>query len=232
MNFIKEIFFDDVGDKIHRQFIRFGKGDYKGRFTLNLWKTKKVKVKTSFEFANDLVLLCSEFESKEFRVSGIVLSKKDISDIMSRNNIKGVSEKKRGIFQNNIDLQELNEEQLKELEKESYSTLLDLEGDGFKLKIKKKIPRPGKSEKRIDNKFCQLEADEKYYSKIKEDFFWDMPKAKKINISHEIIINEIIMPEGEKDFAKIREAAKRKGKIIRHAVADDKEILSEKEFVA
>ena len=228
MNFVKKIFEDQVDDKTHGQFIKFGKGDYKGRFPLSFWKTKKVKVKTCFVFASDLVLLCSEFGS--CKVSGIVLSKKDISDIMSRNNIKGDSERKKGIFQNNIDLQELNEEQLKELEKESHSTLLDLEGDGFNLKIKKKIPRPGKGEGKIDSKFCQLEADEKYYSKIKEDLFWDMPEAKKINISHEIIINEIVMPEGEKDFAKIREMAKRKGKIIREADVDGKEIVKEKEF--
>ena len=106
-----------------------------------------------------------------------------------------------------------------------------MEGEGFKLKIKKKLPKPGKSEKKIDNGFCQLEADEKYYSKIKEDFFWDMPETKKISISHEIIVNEVVMPKDEKDFAKIREIAKRKGKIIRNGKIDDKEIISEKEFV-
>ena len=89
-----------------------------------------------------------------------------------------------------------------------------------------------KSEKKIDNGFCQLEADEKYYSKIKEDFFWDMPETKKIDITHKLIIDEIIMPDDEKDFSKIRELAKRKGKIFRIAKIGEKEIISEKDFEA
>ena len=106
-----------------------------------------------------------------------------------------------------------------------------MEGEGFKLKVKKKLPRPGKSEKKVDEKFCQLEADKKYYSKIKEDFFWDMPETKKINISHEVDIREIVAPKGETDYAKMREIAKRKGKIVRKAIVDGKEIVSEKEFI-
>tara|TARA_Y100000296_G_scaffold67236_1_gene79765 strand:- start:1112 stop:1858 length:747 start_codon:yes stop_codon:yes gene_type:complete len=248
MNFIKKIFDGNIDENVHFQFIRFGKGNYKGRFRLGLWKTKKIKVKTSFEFSNDLVLLCSEFGGG--KVSGIVLTKKDISGIMSENDIEGNSEvKKNGLYyQNNIPEQELGKEQIIELEKESYSALLDIEGEGFKLKVKKKLPKPGKNEDKIDTRFCTLEADEKFYSKIKEDFFWDMPEAKKIDITHEVIIDEIVMPEskseiftgsssekpnqGEKDFAKIRELAKRKGKIIRKAEIDGKEIVSEKEFEA
>jgi len=55
---------------------------------------KKVKIKTSFELANDLVRLCSKFGN--CKVSGIALSKENISEIMSKNNIKLDSESKRG----------------------------------------------------------------------------------------------------------------------------------------
>ena len=232
MNFIKKIFEENIDEKVHFKFVKFGKGTYKKRFPLRLWKTNKIKVKTSFEFASDLALFCSELG--ECKVSGIVLSKKDISDILSKNNIEGYSERKKGglYYQNNIHEQELKEDQLIELEKESYFVLLDIEGDGFMLKVKKKIPKPGKSEKKIDDKFCQLEADKKYDSKIRNNFFWDMPNAKKISINHEMIINEIISPDGEKDYAKMREMSKRKGKIIRKAIADGEEIISEKEFLA
>jgi len=149
MNFMKRLFNGESGVDIHQQFIRFGKGDYKGRFLLNLWKTKKIKVKTSFEFANDLIRLCSGFG--DCKASGIILSKRNISDTMSRNNIEGNSETKKGglYYRNNIPSQKLKKEQLVELEKESYFVLLDLEGDSFKLKIKKKLPKPGKSEKKI-----------------------------------------------------------------------------------
>jgi len=223
MGFVKKIVENKIDDAVHRQFIRFGKGKYVGRFLLSLRKSKKIKVKTSFEFANDLVILCSSFGNYE--VSGIILSKKDISGIIKKNNIKGNSETKKGglYYQNNIDKQELNQEQLLNLEKESYFTLLDIEGENFKLKIKKKLPKPGKDENKIDDKFCQLEADEQYYDKIKKDFFWDVPDRKKININHTVIIDQIIFPKEEKDYSKIRELAKRKGKLIRNFIIDGNE---------
>jgi len=230
MNFVKKIFSDETDDSVHKHFIRFGKGEYRGRFILNLRKTKKIKVKTSFEFANDLVKLCSELGNS--RVSGVVWSKENISEIMSKNNIKTDYKIKKGIFENNIPEQELNGEQLKELIGKAYFTLLDLEGEGFELKIKKKLPKPGKSEEKIDDKFCQLEIDDKFYRKVKDDFFWDIPEVKKVHISHILNITDIIYPEDEKDFAKIREMAKRKGKITRKIIIDEKETLTEKEFEA
>ena len=215
MNFVKKIVDGEIDEKVHQQFIRFGKGEYRGRFLLNLWKAKKIKVKSSFEFANDFVALVSGFGN--CKVSGIVMSKKNISEVLSQNNIQGDSESKKGglFYKNDIPSQEITGEQLKALEEESYFALLDVEGEEFKLKMKKKLPKPGKSENKIDDKFCQLEADEKFYSKIKEDLFWDVPESKKVSVKHSVNVSEIVPPEGEKDFAKIRELAKRKGKIVR-----------------
>jgi len=232
MNFVKKVVENKIDDSVHAQFIRFGKGEYKGRFPLNLRKSKKIKFKSGYEFSNDLVKLCALFGN--CKISGIVTSKEDISDIMGVNNIKGNSETKKGglFYVNNIDEQEITPEKLLELEKAAYFTLLDIEGDGFKIKMKKILPKPGKNEKKIDDKFCQLEADEKYYSIIKEDFFWDVVEAKKIQIKHTLLIESIIMPKDEKDFAKIRELSKRKGKMVRQITADDKESIKEHEFEA
>jgi hypothetical protein len=231
MSFIKKIFDGEVDESVHKYFIRFGKGEYRGRFPLSLWKAKKIKVKSGFEFANDLVILCASLGN--CKVSGIVLSKEDISKVMSENNIQGNSETKKGglYYQNNLESQELSSDQLMNLEKESYFTLLDIEGEGFKLKMKKKLPKPGKSEDKIDDKFCQFEAEEKYYSKIKDNFFWDV-EGKKISISHNVFVDEIIRPEGETDFAKIRENSKRKGKIVRKIVIDGSEGEKDVEFEA
>ncbi len=226
-NFIKKIFDGKNDESVHSKFIRFGKGDYRGRFLISLNRGSKIKIKTSFEFANDLASICSKFG--DCKVSGIVLSKEDISNIMSQNNIEGNSETKKGglYYQNNISSQELKGKQLEILEKASYSAMLDVEGDGFSLKTKKKLPKPGKDEKKIDDKFCQMEIDVKYLGLIREDFFWDMPEAKKISVSHQVIINQIEISKGEKDFAKARESAKRIGKIIRIANVDGKEIRKE-----
>src|SRR3990167_9278464 len=236
MNFIWKIFHDKNDESVHRQFIRFGKGEFGGRAILNLWKTRNnIKIKSSFEFANDFVLFVSwlgkEFSIEKFSVEGFILSKKDISNIMSENQIKGNSETKKGglYYQNNIVRQELSKDQLSKLERESYFSLLNIDGLGIKLKIKDKLPKPGKSEDKVDDKFCQLELDGKYYHAAKEDFFWDLPECKKAGIEHRYIITEIVLPKtNEKDYAKIREMARRKGKIIRIINADGKEIKSEK----
>jgi hypothetical protein len=45
------------------------------------------------------------------------------------------------------------------------------------------------------------------------------------------VINEILLPEGEKDFDKIRVMAKRKGKIIRN-ISDGNERVVEKPMIA
>ncbi len=232
MSFIKKVFRGEFDDSVHQQFIRYGKGDYKGRFPLSLWKTKRVKLRTSFEFANDIVLLCAKMGS--CKVSGEVVSKDDISAILSENNIEGNTQSKKAgrIFLTELPSQDLNEEQLTKLVEASTFALLDITGEGFTLKSKKKLPKPGKNENKIDDKFCQLEADEKYFSRIKDGFFWDMPEGKKIMVKHQVLIDSIKAPEGEKDFAKIRELAKRVGKIIRIADIDGTEKRSEVSFEA
>ncbi|MBU1136430.1 MAG: hypothetical protein ABIG37_03270 [Nanoarchaeota archaeon] len=229
--FIKKIFQGSVDEKIHSQFVRFGKGNYEGRAIIVIHKTKKIKLKASFEYANDFVNLVSEFGGGI--VSGIVLSKDDISNTISENNIKANSETKKGglFYKNNLAEQELNKEQIKKLLDNSYFSLLDIQGKDFILKIKKKIPKPGKSgEKKTDDKFCQLEANLKYFSQIKEAFFWDVQDCKKIKAMHTYEINELIIPQGEKDFEKIRLLTKRKGKIIRKLEIDKREETKEKEL--
>jgi len=231
-SFIKKIW-EGKGKEAHYQFVRFSKGRFENRAVLNLWKTGKIKLRGSFEWANDFVDLASELVKKS-KVSGIVLSKKDISEIMSKNNIQGNSEeKKSGLFyQNNIENQELSNEQIRELVENSYTCLLDIEEEGIVLKTKKKLPKPGKSgEGKVDDKFCQLELDLKFWDKIKESF--GLPECKKCKVSHIFEIEQIVLPETEeKDFGKIREMAKRKGKIIRKMNIDGLNKEEEIEFVS
>ena len=220
MNFIKKVFNDRVDESVHVQFTRFGKGNYGRRGLLNLWKTKIVKIKGSFEFAND-------FTSFVANLNGVVFS----GNIWSKEEIEGLSGKKKG-EKWAYEVKDFSSEDVKKIENQVYYFLLDGEGEGIKLKIKKKLPKPGKSEKKIDDKFCQMELDEKYYEKAKEEFFWDLPNGKKISVEHNFIIENIIQPKDEKDFARIRELAKRKGKIIRKATIDGEESTKEINFEA
>ena len=237
MNFIKEIFYGQSGESAHRQFIRFGKGEYNKKALLGLWRTKNVKIKGSFEFANDFVLFVASLNNTIF--NGNVWSKEEIEGL------SGKKKKDRWIYEIN----NFTSSQIKKISERVYCFLLNANGNGIKLRIKSKLPKPGKSENKVDDKFCQLELDEKYYAAAKDIFFWDLPECKKASVEHKFIINDIILPKGEArqadakmsstsgalleaDYAKIRELAKRKGKIIRTVNADGKEMKTEKEFEA
>jgi len=218
MNFIKKIFSGKVDEATHRQFIRFGKGEYRRRALLGFWKTKNIKVKSSFEFANDFVLFIAGLGDSTFN-----------GNIWSKEQIPGLSGiKKEGKIVYNVS--NLTSSQIKEIAHLVHYFLLNADGNGIKLRIKSKLPKPGKSEGKIDDKFCQLELDEKYYKAVKENFFWDLPECKKASVEHTFVIRDIITPKGEIDYAKIRELAKRKGKIVRIANIDGNEIRKETEF--
>ena len=74
--FIKDIF--EKGDlkNAHRYFLRFGKGNYKKRFLISFLKGKKIKVRASFELANDFVRFVKE--NKDVKFSGKILMKEKI----------------------------------------------------------------------------------------------------------------------------------------------------------
>jgi len=216
---MKKIFDGKSIEEAHGHFVRFGKGNYQRRFLINLNKGKKIKVRASFELANDLVKFVEENNTHP-RFSGKVLTKSKIEGITGR--------KKAGGY-----VYEITNNTLEKFNG-AYCFLLDsVDVEGMVLKIKKSLPKPGKRKDKIDDKFCMLDLDEKYLPLMKETFFWDVPEnAKKISVEHELIIDEIILPEGVEDPTEMRKLAKRKGKIVRKVIVDGKEKLSEKEFTA
>jgi hypothetical protein len=218
--FIKKVWQNKEG--VHAYFIRFSRGHFKNRAVLNLQKTTRIKLKGSFEWANDFVRIASELADIKF--SGIILNKEELPELA-----EFPKKKKTGIIQ--YEIPNISSEKIKQIEEKAYCMLLDGETPDLTLKMKKKLPKPGKSnEKKADDKFCQLEADLKYWPQIKEAFM--LPECKKCKINHAFIIEELILPEGEKDFVKIRELTKRKGKIIRNLEIDKQETKEEKDFVA
>jgi len=213
--FIKKIW-QGKGEEAHDCFVRFGRGQFKNRAVLVLQRTSKIKLKGNFEWANDFVQFVSELADTKF--SGIILSK----DKLDLENEK----KKARIFQYDVSI---NSEKVQELKDKVYCMLLDAEAEGITLKMKKKLPGKGDKAK-VDDRFCQLEIDLRFWPQVKEAFM--LPECKKCKISHIYNIGEVIMPEGEKDFVKIRELARKKGKIIRKMEIDGQESEEEKDFEA
>lgn len=211
---IDKIFSDDVDDKVHQYFVRYGKGDYKRRFLLRLSKGKKVKIRGSFEWANDFVEFVREI--KDVKYSGLIISKEKIPGKEGK--------KKSGAF-----AYEIEDSSLEGFE-EAYWYLLDVSDDEIVLKTKKKLPKPGKSVHKIDDKFCSLDLDLKYWEKAKAAFFSDVPECKKVMIEHDLLITDIEMPAGVSDPVEIRKLAKRKGVIKRKIIIDEEETVREKAF--
>jgi len=211
-SFLKKVLNQKGDEESHRYFVRFGKGQYNRRFLISLNRGAKIKIKASFELANDLVKFVDE--NKEVKFSGAILSKEKIAGKEGK--------KKKGLL-----AYEISNSSIKEFEN-AYNYLLDVNDSDIVLKIKKSLPKPGKNEEKIDDKFCSLEIDTKYWPALKEAFFWDVPECKKAEIEHNLNISEIVMPKNEKDPVKIRELAKRKGIIVRKILCDGKE--QKKEF--
>ena len=203
-SFIKKVLTGKGDADSHRYFLRFGKGDYGRRFLISLAKGDKIKMRTSFELANDIVNFVNEL--KKLKFSGKIFTKEKVPGKEGR--------KKAGLF-----VYEVTDCSLDEF-KNAYYYLLDAEDSELVLKIKKSLPKPGKDEEKVDEGFCSLIISQKYWATLKEAFFWDVPECKKANIEHELKFNEIIVPKNEKDPAKIRELAKRKGTIVRKIIVD------------
>src|SRR3989344_2087130 len=169
--FIKKVCEGRGDENTHRYFLRFGKGKYNGRFISSMNIGTKVKVKASFELANDFVEIAKEIGVKKF--TGKVLSKIAVDGLDGR--------KKAGVFSYDVQDSDLSEF------KNPYYYLVDCENTEIKIRIKKALPKPGKDAEKVDDGFCVMEIEPKYWPKAKEIFFWDTPDAKKVVVEHELV---------------------------------------------
>ncbi len=230
MNFIKKIFDDAVDESVHLQFQKFSKGEFRNRGLIEARKTGKgYSIKTSAEFANGLVRVVAEKLGEEnARVTGAIVSTQDLTGELEFKDKKQFQGVKRYL----IDKEMSGTEIIGLLDKfpKNFFALTFEVGD-MKLKIKPKAPKSGKPGKEKDGgpkaDFCNLKTSDK---NIVEDFVFEVLDFKEAKINHTFFVDEIIMPKGEKDFAKIREMAKRKGRIFRKTLIDGKEIEKEKGF--
>ena len=234
MNFIKKIFEGDVDESVHLQFQKFSKGEFQNRALIEVKKTGKgYSIKTSAEFANELVRVVAEKLGEEkTRITGAVVSTQDLTGELEFKDKKQFQGVKRYLIDSEMSGKELIN-LLDKFPKNFFA--LSFEVGETKLKIKPKAPKsgkPGKSGEKPKPNFCRLKTNDK---ELGDSFVFDTLNGtsknyfKKAEITHSFFIDEIIFPEDEKDFAKIREMAKRKGRIVREAVIDG--VSSEREIL-
>jgi hypothetical protein len=234
MSFIKKLFQGKIDEEVHRQFTRFGIGTFKDKALIDITYSKKIKLKTSAEFSNELVALMANTMTEPTHVKGIIISTKDLSkqSTIDFKEIKSFMGVKKHIIDS-----VLTKEQILEICKSfpESSIQLSFKTPYGELKIKEKPPRSSKPSIKVDETpkvdFCTLTTENK---NILDEYAFDVKEPfKKLFVSHTYIIKEIKIPEQYKnDFAMARKMATRVGKVIRKLNIDGKIKEIEKEFEA
>jgi len=247
-SFIKKIFKGKAGEDelVHSQFTKYSKGEFPNRAMIRAKNSKgKYTISTTAEYAKDLILsLAEKLGDKTTTINGAIISALDLEGFEYNERKMAMGVRKYMIYDKEMTGTEIIE-LCNKINKAFFALSFDL-GDGeTSLTIKPKSPKSAKgasSNKNPDKKakidFCKLKTSDSELIKTLI-FDSDIPDFKKIEIKHDIIVTNIIMPKGvgkgskeEKDFAKIREIAKRKGKIIRNIEVDGVKKVKESEFEA
>ena len=232
MNFIKKIVDGKIDDSVHLQFQKFSRGEFKDRAAIKVKKVKdKFTINTGAEFANELVRVMAEKLGKsEAKVTGAIVSTLDLTDKLEFKDKKQFQGVKRYIIDTKTTGENLIE-LLNDFPKAFFA--LSFEVGEEKLKIKPKAPKSGKPKQGEEGPkadFCKLITKDK---NIGSSFIFEKEDFKNAEGSHTFVIENIILPETEeKDFAKIRELAKRQGKIVRNITIDEVKTQEEYAFTA
>lgn len=232
-NFIKKIFDKKESDEfMHLQFQRFSKGIFKNRALIKASCTasNKYKIQTTFEFANEIVRFCAEdLGDEKTNIRGIVVSTRDLTGELEFKTKKQYM----GVKQYGIDGYMSGKEIIELLNKYPAAFFaFSFKSKNMEIKIKAKPPKSKPSTKGdgdIKADFCTITTNNK---EIARNFIFESDNFKKVEIIHTFIIEDIILPKTEEDIAKIRELAKRKGKIIRNSNIDGIQKESQIEFLA
>ncbi|MBS3094454.1 hypothetical protein J4474_02215 [Candidatus Pacearchaeota archaeon] len=241
MNFIKKIVEKKIDVDVHFQFQKFSRGEFRDKAGISAKKTgNKYAISTSAEFGNDLVkLVAGKVGKNKVEVTGIIVT---TSDLDKEGLVYSGKSQFQGIKKYEINGQMSGDEILGLINKfpKVFFALSFSTPDGeTTLKIKPKMPKTGKpkggakegeEEKKQD--FCKIVTTD---SKIGESFIFEVKDFKEASVNHTFFVEDIIVPvslKNEKDFAKVREGALRKGKILRVAKIDGKEFRNEIGFEA
>lgn len=223
MNFVKNILDGKTGEKEHLQFMKFSKGEFRDRAVIHAKQSaKKISVKTTSEFGNELVLDCAKkLGNEKVKVVGAIVTTANLDGELE------FKEKKQfqGVKKYLIDAEMNGNEIVKLLDKLPKAFFgLSFQGKDFNLKIKAKAPKSGKPSTKGEEApvpdFCKLDTEDIAFGR---SFVFEKPDFKEADVKHTFFVEQIVVPDflkNEKDFAVVREKSLRKGKIIREATID------------
>ena len=236
--FIKKIFEGkEIDELVHSQFTKFSKGEFPDRAMIRAKNTKgKYTISTTSEYAKDLIMsLAEKLGDKTTKVSGAIISALDLDGFEYNERKMAMGVRKYMIYNKEMTGNEIIS-LCNKIEKAFFA--LSFKAGEDELTIKPKSPKSAKgagSSKNSDKKakidFIKLKTNDK---NLVNTIIFDneTQNFNKIEIKHDIIVEDIVFPEGEKDFAKIRELAKRKGRVVRKIDVDGSSLEKEMMFEA
>jgi len=237
--FIKKIFEGKNDEFVHLQFQKFSRGEFTDRAMIKVKESGgKFTIDTTAEYARELVRAMGEkLGVEKTHVTGALISALDLDGFKYESKTSAIGVRKYRIDRemSGNELVEICDNVIKAFIALSFKVRED------ELKIKDKSPKSAKgassakkedAELKID--FCKLKTTDR---KLVDGLVFDpeAKTAKKLQVKHDFIITDIVVPaelKNEKDFAKVREGAHRKGKIIRHIDIEGNKIKKEIVFEA
>jgi hypothetical protein len=230
---IRKIFSGKSDPLIHNEFTKFSKGLFADRYMVEAKKQKdRWSIKTTNEFANFFVRTLLEKVHGEVEVKGVIVATFDVSKEAEFpiSNIKQFMGIKQAVVESKVDPKKIIT-LMEKFPKAFYA--LSFKTADSELKIKPKAPKSAKpaagGDKGPTIDFCSIKTTN---SEIANDLLFDCFDEPEVVIKHELHINDIILPKGEKDPVKLRENAIRKGKIVRILKVGEKETRKEHAFEA
>ena len=233
MNFIKKIVDGKIDESVHLQFQKFSRGEFKNRAVLKVKKSKnRYTINSGPEFARGFVRMLDEkLGDNSTKVTGAVISTVDLTGKINFKEKKQFQGVKRYLLDDEMTGKKIIN-LLDQFPKTFFALTFSVD-ENCKLKIKPKAPKSGKPGKKGEEPkadFCKFITND---SEIGRSFVFEKDDFKLAEIKHTFLIEKIILPEGEgEDFSKIREMAKRQGKIIRYSNIDDLKAEKSYDFIA
>jgi hypothetical protein len=235
--FIKKIFDGKTDNLVHAQFQKFSRGEFKDKAVILYSNSKdKYTLSTTYEYANEFARMMAEkLGDSKTNITGVIVSTRDLTGMVNFSDKKQFAGVKQYVLNG-----EMSGKQIIDLLDKlpvAFFALSFKVGEN-EIKIKPKAPISGKPSTKGGDAtpkadFCKFYTTDK---ELLKNFVFDneilSSSAKKAEINHTYIINDITLPKGETDPARIRELAIRKGKVIRTIKIDEKVIKKEHDFSA
>jgi hypothetical protein len=231
MHYVKDIFQGKQSEHAHTKLTRYSKGTFQGPLLEVRFSSKFIKLSGSFHYADELLAIIAKHLKKEIiHIKGSVVWNKDLTKDFESLGMKYVKvTKSRGIFKYVLD----NDVEIGPFVElfGKYNLLVSFKFGDISITTKSSFPKPNK-EFKAD--FCKCTFPLALKDEIFSEFLFDVtfdPKIKYVSISHQIQIDDIIMPQGDYTFEEMRRLSKRKGIFTREVELKGKEKeLSSAEF--